>query len=586
MGQGPVAFSALVGGDFELRRPLKAGGFGTVYEAFQRSTGRLRAVKVLHQRIADDPSSVERFRLEATAASKFSSDYVVQVVSAGIDPHGGAWIAMELLKGCDLADWVQSRGPMSWPEARRVLQQICHALGSAHRAGIVHRDLKPENVFMAESSGLEGGFVTKVLDFGIAKALEGTSTTTGGIGSWTWLAPEQATTRSRVTPSTDVWALGLVAFFLVTGRLYWLSSQEGSDGSLIQELGQRTFEAPSRRAFQLGCGERIPPGFDAWFARCVAHSGRFANADEAYWALPAVAPSDFGGLTQRAHALSTPSPHPRPRLGAWLVGGGGALGAVASVALLVKACQAPPVVEPDAGASGSTSVTGSEPATHSSGGPSEQEATPTPALTPAFPDAPGCAADCRGGCRHLLLSTGPSFSTYETIALQLRSEEHLCAEVYRLPRRAQLSSDQFVLSLWVPQSWRPPSTWATDDNGNPTVPGTSLPVAPNLLRVPSVNGRQLLPPACVPGSLSFRSQSETSSEPRALHSCTARPELESTIHDGVWTWLGKAGGDCSCQADDSELTRMRELGSCLRDCRLDARCVEQCEDASASASSP
>ncbi|HEY8945596.1 MAG TPA: serine/threonine-protein kinase [Polyangiaceae bacterium] len=177
----------VIGGDFVVKRDIKAGGFGAVYEAHQLSTGQRKLA-------ANDPHASSRFRTEATAASQIQSAYVVQVIAAGVDSTHGPWIAMEYLRGHDLADWVRVNGPM----ARQVLQQLCHALGAAHRVNIAHRDLKPENIFLAESSGLEGPFIAKVLDFGIAKAFEGTSTTTAGISSWAWLAPEQAAVRSHL----------------------------------------------------------------------------------------------------------------------------------------------------------------------------------------------------------------------------------------------------------------------------------------------------------------------------------------------------------------------------------------------------
>jgi serine/threonine-protein kinase len=159
----------VVGGDFEIIRLLGKGGMGEVYVAKQRSTGAMRAVKTMLAELARDDDFRERFAQEAQVVTKVESEHVVQVLSAGIDPeHGVPWIAMELLKGEDLASRLARTAPIDYAVAREIFEQIGHAFAAAHAAGIVHRDLKPENVFVSEARTSSRALPVKVLHLGIA----------------------------------------------------------------------------------------------------------------------------------------------------------------------------------------------------------------------------------------------------------------------------------------------------------------------------------------------------------------------------------------------------------------------------------
>jgi serine/threonine protein kinase len=281
------ATGAVFAGEFEIVEPLKSGGMGSVYVARQRSTGKLRALKLMLPQLVADADLRRRFEQEARIASLIKSDHVVEVVGAGVDEATGLpWLAMELLEGTDLDSAVEARGPMLLRDVRPILEQVCHALAAAHDAGIVHRDLKPENVFLAESKLAGGSPVVKVLDFGIAKiaALAATQST-GAMGSPVWMAPEQ-TERGVVQPTADVWAIGLIAFFLLTGKPFWLSAV-ASDSTVQQIMREVLFESippASERARRYGAAELLPAWFDAWFARCVVRdpSERLPNAAEAF----------------------------------------------------------------------------------------------------------------------------------------------------------------------------------------------------------------------------------------------------------------------------------------------------------------
>jgi tRNA A-37 threonylcarbamoyl transferase component Bud32 len=278
---------ALVGGEFRVRNLLAQGGMGAVYVAEQASTGKLRALKIMHPSLVADPGLTERFVQEARIGSMIPSDHVVEVVGAGVDAATGLpWLAMELLSGEDLAQYVARRGPLPLPELPVVLRPVFHALAAAHARGIVHRDIKPENIYLASAMSSTHPTIVKVLDFGIAKvAAQALGTATTAMGSPMWMAPEQTEAYSHVSAATDVWSLGLLTFWLLTGRSYWRSVQAGTS-SVAQLMREFLFEPlvpASLRASELGVVAPLPPGFDAWFARCVTRNPaeRFSDATAA-----------------------------------------------------------------------------------------------------------------------------------------------------------------------------------------------------------------------------------------------------------------------------------------------------------------
>jgi serine/threonine protein kinase len=264
----------LVAGDFRVVEPLSSGGMGAVYVAEQRSTGKRRALKVMHPQLVAEPKLRERFVQEARVGALIKSDHVVQVIAAGVESELGdmPWIAMELLEGQDLADYVAARGHLTAREALGVLRQVAHALAAAHAAGVVHRDIKPENVFVARSQSAHVPTSIKVLDFGIAKVVAQAKTTaTALVGSPAWMAPEQTDPAVPITPATDVWAVGLLTFWMLTGRSYWTRAHDPGSSmlALMREILFGDAVPASERARAYEVAERLPSGFDAWFARCI-----------------------------------------------------------------------------------------------------------------------------------------------------------------------------------------------------------------------------------------------------------------------------------------------------------------------------
>lgn len=282
-GAARVGPGTILGGDFRVVRRIGAGSMGVVFLAEQLSTGSQRAIKLLDPEIAEDARHVDRFLNEAKLASRIRSEHVVQIIAAGRDDTTGSiWLAMELLEGESLEAHVKRVGKLSLPATRLAMSQLCHALAAAHDEGIVHRDVKPENVFVTVPRREGEAFTVKLLDLGIAKLVAVGMTTTLPLGTPMWMAPEQTDPSGKISPASDTWALGLLAFFMLTGHYFWLgvSGPRPSPAVLLREVLFDPIPAASERARALGSEAAIPPGLDAWFARCVQRdpAARFPDA--------------------------------------------------------------------------------------------------------------------------------------------------------------------------------------------------------------------------------------------------------------------------------------------------------------------
>ncbi len=302
---------------YRVVRRISAGGMGAVYEVV-RADGQRVALKIMAPELVDSSEARTRFLGEATAAAAVHNPHVVEVYAAGVDDATSTpFIAMEYLEGDDLGQVLRRHGALPREAVVEIIRQLCRGLGAAHRAGLVHRDLKPQNVFLARTTWGAAGtaFVVKVLDFGIAKFLNDRHTSvqaTSTLGTPLWMAPEQAE-QGILRPSTDVWALGLLVFFMLTGRPYWRSAnlRDYNPAFVLRELVADPLEPGSVRAATLGRADRLPPGFDAWLVRCLDRdpTARFRDATEAlgpFLALFGAAPeAPSGTATARAVALRT-----------------------------------------------------------------------------------------------------------------------------------------------------------------------------------------------------------------------------------------------------------------------------------------
>lgn len=205
---------------YELVRCLGRGGMGAVYEGRHLRLARRAAVKFLLPEYAANPEVLRRFENEARAAGGLEHPNLAAVVDLGKASDGATYLVMEYLEGEDCASLLQRVGKLPATRAVDLVVQACRGLAVAHAAGIVHRDLKPENLFLTRAG--DGSDWVKVLDFGIAKlrAMEAQAVTRSGMtmGTAYYMSPEQARGASSVDERTDVWALGVVLYQLLTGR--------------------------------------------------------------------------------------------------------------------------------------------------------------------------------------------------------------------------------------------------------------------------------------------------------------------------------------------------------------------------------
>jgi eukaryotic-like serine/threonine-protein kinase len=205
-----------VAGRYLIERRLGAGGMSTVFMARDTVLERPVAVKLLAEHLADDEAFVYRFRREALSAARLQHPNIVQVFDSGQDPSTERhYIVMEYVDGPSAADMLRERKQLEVDETVRLVRDACHGLDYAHRAGVVHRDVKPGNLLFAEEMG-----VTKLADFGIAKAAEQTRITQVGsvLGTAAYLSPEQAR-GEEAGPASDIYSLGVCAYQFLTGRL-------------------------------------------------------------------------------------------------------------------------------------------------------------------------------------------------------------------------------------------------------------------------------------------------------------------------------------------------------------------------------
>jgi serine/threonine protein kinase len=250
----------IVAGKYRVERVLGRGGMGLVVEANHIQLDQAVAIKFLLPDAAQIQGASARFLREARAASRIKSEHVARVLDIDTTPEGSPFLVMELLVGIDLHQYIRTRGPMSIADAVDAILQVCEALAEAHALGIVHRDLKPSNLFLTRR--LDGTSLVKLLDFGIAKApetqgwSEGHLTATRGtLGSPMYMSPEQLRDTSSVDHRTDIWALGVILYELLTGHLPFESFGKHFDNApeaLVQVIAKCLDRDPSERHDTVG----------------------------------------------------------------------------------------------------------------------------------------------------------------------------------------------------------------------------------------------------------------------------------------------------------------------------------------------
>ena len=205
-----------VAGRYVIERRLGAGGMSTVFKANDTVLERPVAVKLLAEHLADDDAFVARFRREALSAARLQHPNIVQVFDSGQDSESGRhYIVMEYVDGPSCADLLREQRELDVGQTVRTVRDACHGLDYAHRAGVIHRDVKPGNLLQAQEN-----WITKLADFGIAKAAEQTRITQVGsiLGTAAYLSPEQAR-GDEAGPASDIYSLGVCTYQFLTGRL-------------------------------------------------------------------------------------------------------------------------------------------------------------------------------------------------------------------------------------------------------------------------------------------------------------------------------------------------------------------------------
>jgi eukaryotic-like serine/threonine-protein kinase len=206
---------------YELCRLLGSGGMGVVFEARHKLIGRRFALKLLHPQYAQQPSMLTRFQREARAAGALENEHIAAVTDFGFAADGAPYLVMEHLDGEDLAAHLARSGPLPVTRAVSFVIQACRGLAAAHARDIVHRDLKPANLFLTRRG--DGSDLVKVLDFGIAKLVDGDGTEsaitgTGKLlGTACYMPPEQAKGESDLDHRIDIYALGAILYELLSG---------------------------------------------------------------------------------------------------------------------------------------------------------------------------------------------------------------------------------------------------------------------------------------------------------------------------------------------------------------------------------
>jgi eukaryotic-like serine/threonine-protein kinase len=261
-----------VANKYVVERTLGSGGLGVVVVARHLELDQRVAIKYLKAEARRNPSFVERFRREARLTAQIRSEHVVRVHDVGESEATGPYLVMEYLEGKDLGHAIEDGGGQPTVRAVDYLLQACDALAEAHALGIVHRDLKPENLFLAQRPNQSP--ILKIIDFGVSKM-----TPKQGDGSWSrmtsdnerfgtpvYMSPEQLRSAAAVDCRADLWALGVILFELVSGKLPF-------DGEDVPQLCTSILMGEPAKLSAMR--PNIPHGFEAVISKCLQKEPRF-----------------------------------------------------------------------------------------------------------------------------------------------------------------------------------------------------------------------------------------------------------------------------------------------------------------------
>ena len=292
-------------GSYELVEQLGAGGMGTVWRARHRFLARDAAVKLVKVEALGDTDSAARsqllrFEREAQATALLRSQHSIRLFDFGAADDGSFYYVMEMLEGRDLESVVREFGPLPPERAVYVLKQICHSLAEAHARGMVHRDIKPANIFLCRM-GLEFDFV-KVLDFGLMQTrkvdsptavTEALITAQQLIGTPAYMAPEVILGKDSIDRRADVYAIGCVAFYLLTGTRVF------QEGTQMQALIDHVHAEPMPPSSRLG--QPLTRELDQFVLDCLRKQPA-DRPDDAGALLDRIGASALAGAWSNAHA--------------------------------------------------------------------------------------------------------------------------------------------------------------------------------------------------------------------------------------------------------------------------------------------
>jgi hypothetical protein len=404
----------VLAGRYRVKRVLGKGGMGLVVAATDTELHRNVAIKLLLPALVADEEALARFRREARAAVVLTSEHAVRVHDVGELPSGVPFMVMELLAGKDLDDIVRERERLPHAEAVEYVLQAIEAIAEAHGRGIIHRDIKPRNVFLTRKPS--GAALVKVLDFGLAKSTvpgeQGLTNTFAVMGSPEYMSPEQMRGTRDVDARTDIWALGVTLYELLTGACPFVAPS-------TPELFIKVFQEKPRPPHEVYAD--VPFGLSRVILRCLekAPDARYATVAELAAALeefaspsahgaaarvehvlqavrpgralssvpPPAAPDDGDGTTKRndgraetvtAAAFDSSPQHGRRRL-MWSVGAGGLIGVLAVMTSLLYGSRSVPSEQEPASVTAPAASPPSSPEQESAG-------IAAPVLFPAVPE--------------------------------------------------------------------------------------------------------------------------------------------------------------------------------------------------------
>ncbi|HYJ09620.1 MAG TPA: serine/threonine-protein kinase [Polyangiaceae bacterium] len=329
-----LAPDQLVAGKYRIQARLADGGIGVVFRASHLELESPVAIKVVRSEHAQNEDVVTRLLSEARIAANLRSRHVNRVLDLGRTETGAPYLVLEYMDGCDLSSCLDRCGPLPPGEAVDYLMQACEALAEAHAIGIVHRDLKPANLFLSEEA--DGGFVLKVLDFGISKAPAAWSAVRRLtnpleiVGSPNYMAPEQVR-GENVDNRADIWALGVVLHELCSGAAPF-------DAPTLVEIFAQIVD--ERHMLPPLPSSDVSAALDSIIARCLQRNPdqRYQNVVELAEAL-----ARFGSDSEQAGRVARVASATRARMIAGREGDLSALEAT-PVAVALEQRQSPPLL--------------------------------------------------------------------------------------------------------------------------------------------------------------------------------------------------------------------------------------------------